>query len=265
MILDLLTFIVFNMKVLIVEDEYHAQKYLSNLLKEIIPTVQILGTLDSVEDTVDWFYNHPAPDLIFMDIQLADGISFSVFKKVKVNAPVIFTTAFDQYTLQAFKVNSVDYLLKPVDQVDLQKAIDKYRQIYESNTAFDQESLLKVINSLQGKEKFRQRVLIKQGKDFIYLPVEEIAYLYSTDGMTFTVDMHNKRHLVDAALDTIEKELNPEDFYRISRKQIIHIQSVTKIFAYYNHRLKLELKPQSKVDAIVSRDRVKAFKAWLGE
>ena len=251
------------MKILIIEDEYHAQKYLSNLLKKIIPTAQILDMLDSVEDAVDWFNEHPTLDLIFMDIQLADGLSFNIFKKVEINAPVIFTTAFDQYALQAFKVNSVDYLLKPIDEVDLQKAIDKYQQIYATNTTFNQASLLKVINSFQQKEKFRQRFLIKQGKDFIYLPVEEIAYLYSADGMTFIIDKYKKRHLLDTTLDAIEKELNSKNFYRISRKQIIHIQSVAKIFAYFNHRLKLELRPESKVEAIVSRERVKEFKAWL--
>jgi len=227
-----------NMKILIIEDEYHAQKYLSNLLKVVLPEAQILEMLDSVEDAVDWFNNNAAPDLIFMDIQLADGLSFTIFKKVEVNAPVIFTTAFDQYTLQAFKVNSVDYLLKPIDEEDLQKAVDKYQQIYATDTTFNQESLLKVINSFQQKENYRQRFLIKQGKDFIYLPVEEIAYLYSADGMTFIMDKHKKRHLLDTTLDKIEKELNPKNFYRISRKQIIHIQSVTKIFSYFNHRLK---------------------------
>ncbi len=251
------------MKILIIEDEYHAQKYLSNLLKKVIPTLHILDMLDSVEDAVDWFNSNASPDLIFMDIQLADGLSFSIFKKVEIDAPVIFTTAFDQYTLQAFKVNSVDYLLKPIDEVDLQKAIDKYQQIYGTNTTFNQASLVKVINSFQQKENFRQRFLIKQGKDFIYLPVEEVAYLYSSEGMTFIIDTRKKRHLLDTTLDAVEKELNPTNFYRISRKQIIHIQSVSKIFAYFNHRLKLELRPESKVEAIVSRERVKDFKAWL--
>lgn len=251
------------MKLLIIEDEYHAQKYLSNLLKQVIPSVQILDMLDSVEDAVDWFENNTVPDLIFMDIQLADGLSFNIFKKVEVNAPVIFTTAFDQYTLQAFKVNSVDYLLKPVDEVDLKTALDKFHKVYDNKKSYNQESLLKVINSFQQKENFRQRFLIKQGKDFIYLPVEEIAYLYSADGMTFIIDTHKKRHLIDTTLDNVEKELNPKNFFRISRRQIIHIQSVAKIFSYFNHRLKLDLQPESKVEAIVSRERVKDFKAWL--
>lgn len=251
------------MRVLIIEDEHHAQKYLSNLLITIVPSVQILDTLDSVEDAVEWLNEHPPPGLIFMDIQLADGLSFNIFKKVKVDAPVIFTTAFDQYMLQAFKVNSVDYLLKPIEEIDLQNAIDKYQQIYGTNAAFNQTSLLKVINSLQQKEHFRQRFLIKQGKDFIYLATDEIAYLYSSDSLTFIIDIYNKRLVTDTTLDTVEKELNPKDFFRISRKQIIHIQSIIKIFSYFNHRLKLQLKPESRVDAIVTRERVKEFKTWL--
>ncbi|MEM1121138.1 MAG: LytTR family DNA-binding domain-containing protein [Bacteroidota bacterium] len=251
------------MKILIVEDEYHAQKYLSNLIKQVVTSAQILDMLDSVEDAVDWFQNNAAPDLIFMDIQLADGLSFNIFKKVEVNAPVIFTTAFDQYTLQAFKVNSVDYLLKPIDEIELKKAMDKYDQLYGNNQVFNRESLLKVINSFQQKDNFRQRFLIKQGKDYIYLPIEDIAYFYSADGMTFAIDTHKKRHLLDSTLDNIDKELNPKNFFRISRKQIVHIQSVAKIFAYFNHRLKLDLKPESKVEAVVSRERVKEFKAWL--
>ncbi|MEM6317767.1 MAG: LytTR family DNA-binding domain-containing protein [Bacteroidota bacterium] len=145
----------------------------------------------------------------------------------------------------------------------MQTAIEKYQQIHGSKAAFDAQSLLKVINSLQQKEQYRQRFLIKQGKDYTYLPVEEVAYFYSTEGMTFAMDTHKKRHLLDVTMDQIEKELPPTYFYRISRKQIVHIQSVVKIFSYFNHRLKLDLKPTSKVEAIVSRERVKAFKAWL--
>jgi DNA-binding LytR/AlgR family response regulator len=251
------------MKLLIIEDEYHAQKYLVKLLKKIKPEAEILDRLDSVEESVEWFQNNPAPDLVFMDIQLADGLSFSIFKMVSVNAPVIFTTAFDQYTLQAFKVNSVDYLLKPVDEEDLKKAIKQYEQIYFNKANFDSNSLIQIINNLQQKQNYRQRFLIKQSNGFTHLSVDHIAYLYSEDGMTFLISTDNKRHLLDIPLDRIEKELNPKDFFRISRKQIIHIQSVSKIFTYFNHRLKLELKPASKLDAIVSRERVKEFKSWL--
>ena len=251
------------MKILIIEDEYHAVKYLSNLIKEVVPTAQILETLDSVSDAVEWLTNNPAPDLIFMDIQLADGLSFSIFKKVKVTAPVIFTTAFDQYTLEAFKINSVDYLLKPIEVTELRNAIQKYQDIHGSKTAFNPESLMQLMQNIQQPKPFRQRFLIKQGKDFIYLPIAEVAYVYSEEGMTFLITTANKRHLLDTTLDTLEKEVDPNEFFRISRKQIVHISSVTKIYSYFNHRLKVELQPSSKVEAIVSRERVKAFKNWL--
>lgn len=252
------------MKILLIEDEYHAQEYLIGLLKEVAPTSEILAKLDSVEDAVCWLQNNPVPDLIFMDIQLADGLSFSIFKKVKINAPTIFITAFDKYTLQAFKVNSIDYLLKPVDKDELQNAIDKFQNIYANKNNFDTDSLQKALLQLSPKNNFRQRFLIKQGKDFIYVPTENIAYFYSEESLTFLMDRKNKRHLIEAPLDQIEKELDPDQFFRINRKQIVHIKSIQKIFSFFNNRLKLSLIPESKLDAIVSRERVKVFKDWAG-
>ena len=251
------------MQILIIEDEYHAVKYLSNLMMKVIPDVQILETIDSIAETVDWLKTHPTPDLIFMDIQLADGLSFSIFNKIKVKSPVIFTTAFDQYTLQAFKINSIDYLLKPIDAVELKSAIDKYHEIYDKKFGFDSESLRQIMENFQSKKAFRQRFLIKKGKDFIYLPVQNVAYLYSENGLTFLMEKNKKRHLLDITLDVLEKELDGNDFYRINRKQIIHIQSVCKIFSYFNSRLKLQLIPENKEEVIVSRERVKEFKGWL--
>jgi len=158
------------MNILIIEDEYHAVKYLSGLIKQVIPNAQIVESIDSISDAVDWFNNNAAPDLIFMDIQLADGLSFSIFNKVKVTAPVIFTTAFDQYTLRAFKTNSVDYLLKPIDEQELKQAVDKYHTIYTSSNTFQTDSLRAVLESLQEKKTARQRFLVKQGKDMMYIP-----------------------------------------------------------------------------------------------
>jgi len=252
------------MKILLIEDEYHAQEYLTGLLKEVAPTVEILAKIDSVEDAVNWFENNPDPDLIFMDIQLADGLSFSIFKKVKVNAPTIFVTAFDKYTLEAFKVNSIDYLLKPVDAQELQNALDKYQRIHTSKHGFDADSLQKALARFSPKNNFRQRFLIKQGKDFIYVPTKNIAYFYSEDSLTFLMDRQNKRHLLEAPLDQIEKELDPDQFFRINRKQIVHIESIQKIFSFFNNRLKLNLTPDNKLEAVVSRERVKHFKEWVG-
>lgn len=252
------------MKILLIEDEYHAQEYLIGLLKEVAPTVEILAKIDSVEESVDWLANNPDPDLIFMDIQLADGLSFSIFKKIKVNAPTIFVTAFDKYTLEAFKVNSIDYLLKPVDAQELENALDKYERIHASKYGFNTDSLQKALSQFSPKNNFRQRFLIKQGKDFIYVPTKDIAYIYSEDSLTFLMDRQNKRHLLEAPLDQIEKQLDPDQFFRINRKQIVHIESIQKIFSFFNNRLKLNLAPESKAEAIVSRERVKYFKEWVG-
>jgi len=251
------------MKILIIEDEYHAVKYLSGLIKEVIPTAQILETIDSVSDAVEWINNNASPDLIFMDIQLADGLSFSIFNKVEVTAPVIFTTAFDQYTLRAFKTNSVDYLLKPIDGKELKQAVDKYHAIYTSPKTFQTDSLRAVLDSLQEKKTARQRFLVKQGKDMIYIPIKEVAYLYSEAGITFLMDIFNKRFIINTTLDTVESELDENEFFRISRKQIVHIGCVRKIQPYFNHRLSVVTQPASRVEAVVSRERVKGFKEWL--
>jgi len=251
------------MKLLIIEDEFHAVKYLSGIIKKVIPEAEIVDAIDSVSDAVEWFKNQPAPDLVFMDIQLADGLSFSIFEKVTVPAPVIFTTAFDQYTLQAFKTNSVDYLLKPVDEEELEKSIEKYKSIYKNNESNPNESLIAVLTNLQQQKNYRQRFLVKQGKDLFYIPIKETAYLYSEDGLTFLLDIFNKRHLLNNTLDALEKDLDPNDFFRISRKQIVHVGCVQKIQPYFNHRLILTTQPSSKVQAIVSRERVKEFKNWL--
>ncbi len=251
------------MNLLIIEDEFHAVKYLSGIIKKVVPNARIVDTLDSVSDAVEWFSNNTAPDLIFMDIQLADGLSFSIFEKVKVPAPVIFTTAFDQYTLQAFKINSVDYLLKPVDEEELKKAVDKFQSIYQQPESTTNDSLLAVLKTFQQKNPHRQRFLVKQGKDLFYIPIKETAYLYSEDGLTFLMDIFNKRHLLNTTLDAVEGELDPNEFFRISRKQIVHIDCVRKIQPHFNHRLVVQTQPSSKVEAIVSRERVKDFKGWL--
>jgi len=251
------------MKILIIEDEFHAVKYLSSIIGKVIPTAQIVDNIDSVSDAVEWFTNNPSPDLIFMDIQLADGLSFSIFDKVQVPAPVIFTTAFDQYTLQAFKTNSVDYLLKPVDEEELKMAVEKFQNIYQKDDENPNDSLLTVLRNLQQKNNFRQRFLVKQGKDLFYIPIKEAAYLYSEDGLTFLMDIFNKRHLLNTTLDNLEGELDSNEFFRISRKQIIHIGCVQKIQPHFNHRLVVQTQPSSKVEAIVSRERVKDFKSWL--
>lgn len=251
------------MKVLIIEDEFHAVKYLSGLLEELIPDLQILATLDTVEESVEWFQAQPAPELVFMDIQLADGLSFDIFKHVEVNAPVIFTTAFDQYTLRAFKLNSIDYLLKPVEKEELQAALAKYSKYHQAQPATDWQQLIANL-PIQQKDAYRQRFLTKQGKSLTYLLASDIAYLYSDEGITFAIDQNCKRFVLDTTIDRLQEELDPKDFFRINRGQIVHISSIKQIDSWFSHRLKIKLSPENgSLEHVVSRDRVKDFKAWL--
>ena len=252
------------MRLVIIEDEYHAHQHLMNLIREIEPEAEVLQVLDSVEDATAWFLENPAPDLIFMDIQLADGLSFEIFNQVELITPVIFTTAFDQYTLKAFKVNSVDYLLKPIEPEELRAAIGKFSEIHaEPAPSFDQQSIQRVFDNLRRQKTFRSRFLIKKGQTWQSVPVEEIAHLYSEDGLTFALDRENRRYQLDITLEKLQQELDPHDFFRINRKQIVGFSSIDKIHSWFNHRMKVNLRPAEPFESIVSRDKVKSFKAWL--
>lgn len=252
------------MKVLIIEDEYRAVQYLQGLLTNLIPDLQMMGTLDSVEEAVRWLPQNPDPDLIFMDIQLADGLSFDIFKHVNITAPIIFTTAFDQYTLRAFKMNSIDYLLKPVDEEELQAALNKYGKFFQPQPNHWQE-LIANLQIRQG-DAYRQRFLTKQGKSLSYLLAKDIAYFYSDEGLTFAVDQQGKRFVIEITIDRLQTELDPQHFFRINRGQIIHLQAIRQIHTWFSHRLKVDLHPAiGGVENIVSRDRVKDFKEWLDQ
>ena len=249
--------------ILIIEDEHYAAKRLQTLLAECMSDAHILGVCDSIEDSVEFLKNKPKPDLIFMDIQLADGLSFDIFKQVEVTSPIIFSTAFDEYTLQAFKVNSIDYLLKPVDNKELVAALEKFKTLHQNEVhPKNWQELLQAFQ--QPKKAYKTRFLVKSGQEFIRLNVENIAYYYSEDGLTFAVSKQGKRHIIDPTLDLLTEQINPEFFYRINRKQIVQIDSIEKIHTYFNNRLKLELKPALTDDVIVSRERVKDFKNWIG-
>ncbi len=249
--------------ILIIEDEHYAAKRLQTLLSDCLSDAHILSVCDSIEDSVEFLKNKPNPDLIFMDIQLADGLSFDIFKQIEVTVPVIFSTAFDEYTLQAFKVNSIDYLLKPVDKKELSHALEKFKTLHQNKIqAPDWQQLIQ--NFQQPQKVYKTRFLVKNGQEFIRLKVEDIAYYYSEDGLTFAVTQEGKRHIIDPALDQLSEQINPDLFYRINRKQIVQIDSIAKIHTYFNNRLKLDLRPTYSGDVIVSRERVKDFKKWIG-
>lgn len=254
------------MDILIIEDEIRAAQQLTTMLRNIAPALNILEVVESVEDSVSWFKNQKHPDLVFMDIQLADGLSFEIFQQVEIEAPVIFVTAFDQYSIKAFKVNSIDYLLKPIQEKDLHVAMDKYRKLYDqpSPVPLDALTIEKLINNL-AIDKSRKRFIVKEGASMTFVQIEDIAYFYSEEGISFLVTQQNKRYIVDMPLDAIEKDISAQDFARINRGQIIHIRSIQKIHPYFNHRLKLEVKGNTKLEFIVSRNRASAFKAWVNQ
>ena len=251
------------MKVLIIEDEHHAALRLQSLIKKLVQTVDILAVLDSVEDSVEWFQSNQIPDLVFMDIQLADGISFSIFQEVEIQAPVIFTTAFDQYSLKAFKVNSIDYLLKPIDSSELHLALKKYQNIYHKDSPAPYESLNQFLKNWDNQKNYKERFLIKKKDKYSFILSNEIAYFFSEDSLTFIVTKNEKTHIFDQSLNKLEPLLNPKQFFRINRKKIVHINAIQSFQGYLNNRLKIELIPAPKEAAIVSREKMKAFKEWV--
>lgn len=250
------------MRVLIIEDEPPAARQLEKLLREIRPDLELSGHADSVESAVRQLQQQPKPDLIFMDIQLADGLSFEIFPKVEVTAPVVFTTAYDHYTLRAFKVNSIDYLLKPVEPEELKSAMRKFEQVYQRQPAFDAALIDQLLRSMS-RPAFKERFLVKTGQALTFLPVEEIRYICSEEGLVYARTISAKKHHLDYTLDELEEVLDPSRFFRINRKLLVHIDSIRKISPYFNSRLIVELAPPADTDAIVSRDRVNSFKQWL--
>lgn len=253
------------MKTLIIEDEQPAAKRLAKLLAEHCPECQILDMIDSVEGAVKWLRNFAAPDLIFMDIQLADGLSFDIFSQISLTAPVIFTTAFDHYTLRAFKVNSVDYLLKPVDPAELVSAIEKYRLIYRQPETYDRSGLEKMLQSMLVQREFKERFLVKSGQHFVHVPISEIAYFFSEDGIAFVQCADGKKYIIEYTLDQLEGMLDNRLFFRINRQAIVKPESIRRISTWFNSRLKLELYPVHETNNVVSRERVQDFKRWMGQ
>lgn len=248
------------MRILIIEDEARAANQLKNLLKACGFPYELLGVLDSVEDAVTWFQNNAAPELVFLDIQLADGLSFEIFQKTTVESPIIFTTAFDQYAIQAFKVNSIDYLLKPIQQADLQTALDKFMKSAGPNKP-DPELLTQLLSNLQSPAT-RHGILVKEGGGFAHIKVSDLLYVYSEDSITFGVTA-NKRFIIDETLDQLYPTLDSGQFFRINRGQIVARSAIIKIDPYFNHRIKLQLNNSRDQEFIVSRPKTTDFKGWL--
>ncbi|NAS13292.1 LytR/AlgR family response regulator transcription factor [Poritiphilus flavus] len=248
------------MQVLIIEDEARAARQLQKLLASCGFSYELVGTIDTVEETVEWFRTNPSPDLVFMDIQLADGLSFEIFQSVTVEAPIIFTTAFDQYAIQAFKVNSVDYLLKPVQKDDLSLALDKFTRSNKPQS-LDPQILKQLLGSVQAQES-RSGILVKDGDGFVQILITDLLYAYSEESVTFGVTQA-RRFIVDETIDQLYQSLDPLSFYRINRAQIVAKSAITKIDRYFNHRLKLSVLNPRDQEFIVSRPKTTDFKDWM--
>lgn len=260
------------MNILIVEDEDLAVKKLKKTLLSVDESANVVGEADSIKSTVNWLENNPSPDLILMDIELADGQSFEIFNHVQVKSPVIFITSYDEYALKAFKVNSVDYLLKPVQKEDLTVALDKYRQMKkmyaaekETSSGISIDALVKELQQKLQTKDYRKRFLVKHGQKLVSVEVEEIAYFFSDGRLNFFKTFDNKKFVVDYTMDELNDMLDPDKYFRISRAFFISVNSVSQIHDYFGNRLMLQLKPESDKEAIVSREKVSDFKNWLGK
>lgn len=251
------------MNVVIIEDEILAARRLQRMLEALDPGINVVSILDSIEDAVDWFNLHAQPDLVLMDIMLADGQSFEIFEQTAVKAPVIFTTAYDEFAIRAFKVNSIDYLLKPVEPALLAAALHKLRTVKlpEENLKKALETLINAKPALP--DTYKSRFLVRSGDKFIPVPANEIAYFSFSDKLTFLTTFALKRFMLDHTLDELEKLVDPSQFFRLNRQYIAAFFSIKVVHNYFNGKLKVMVDPEIPEGIIVSKERAQSFKAWL--
>lgn len=251
------------MNIIIIEDEKPAARLLQRKVEKLGLKVDTL--LHSVEESVDWFSKNDHPDLIFLDIQLSDGLSFEIFERVGIKSAVIFTTAYDEYALKAFKLNSIDYLLKPIDEDELEVAVNKFkaRTPKPENFQFDFEQIKKMlVNPVE--KTYKSRFTVKIGQHLKVITTDEIECFFSENKGTYIHTTDNRDYLIDTTLEVLENEINPKDFYRVSRKFIIPLKSIKEIVLYSNSRLKVILPTYKDDDVVVSREKVSDFKEWIG-
>jgi two-component system response regulator LytT len=254
------------LRVLIIEDELPAQRLLKETLKEITFETEVIHCLNSIKSAVEWFKNNPHPEIVLLDIQLSDGLSFEIFKQVKMKSMIIFTTAYDEYVLQAFKFNSLDYLLKPVETEELQAAFEKYQQynkqfIQEINSSVDFTELASLIKNK--KSKYRKRFLIQSNESFFYLAIEQIAFFYSIQGITLAVTFEKREYPINFSLESLKEQIDPDIFFKVNRQVIINIQAIKRVYSYFDVKLKLETQPTHSEDIVIGKDKAASFKRWL--
>ncbi|WP_223034921.1 LytR/AlgR family response regulator transcription factor [Hanstruepera marina] len=250
------------MNVIIIEDEKPSARRLQRMLDKL--DIQAKTLLHSVEESIEWFENNQHPDLIFLDIQLSDGLSFEIFESVAIKSAIIFTTAYDEYALQAFKLNSIDYLLKPIDENELEKAIHQYRENFPVNKQVtldfsDIKNLL--VNPIE--REYKKRFSVKIGQHLKLVNIDDIECFYSENKGTYLHTVDGRNYLIDHTLEQLEEELEPQTFFRISRKFFVNINAIQDIISYTNSRLQIKLKSFDEQEVIVARERVKDFKNWL--
>jgi DNA-binding LytR/AlgR family response regulator len=256
------------MKIVIVEDEPYAQQELIRLLESSGRDFELLARIDSVEDSIEWFSGNTHPDLVFLDIQLADGLSFDIFKEIELHSAVIFTTAYDEYAIRAFELNSIDYLLKPVKSEALEAALHKYDRMKadmgEKKDRINEESLRKVVEMMSGKS-YKNRFLTKIGDQIRSISIEDTSYFMADDNIVFLVSKDGRKHIIEHTLEQLEATLDPNRFYRLNRTFITEVASIRKVSKYFNSRLVVELEPAAEEQVLVSRAKAKEFMAWLDQ
>ena len=255
------------MTTIIIEDEKPAARLLQRKLEKL--NIQVGVMLHSVEEALDWFSKNEHPDLIFLDIQLSDGLSFEIFEKVEIKSAVIFTTAYDEYALRAFKLNSIDYLLKPIDEDDLEIAVAKFKsllpkqELQTQSLGIDFEQIKRMLTN-PFEKNYKKRFTVKIGQHLKVISIDEIECFFSENKGTYLHTFDNRNYLIECTLELLEQELDPADFFRISRKFIIPLKAIKEIVLYSNSRLKVILPSFKEEDVIVSREKVSDFKTWIG-
>ncbi len=247
-------------RVLLIEDELPAAKRLSKLITEIAPDFEIIQTCDSIESAVAFLKNSDQPDLLFLDVQLGDGISFEIFKQVDVNCPIVFTTAYDEYVFRAFELNSIDYLMKPIHKDELARSIDKFNKLNKPH-----QSDWQFISSILQKDNatYKQRFLVSSGANLITVKTTEVAYFYSVERSTFLTSTQGKSYAVDFSLDKLEEILSPKEFFRVNRQYLVSMNAIKKINVLSKSRMKIILEPLSTDEVFVSNARTHEFRIWL--
>jgi two-component system, LytTR family, response regulator len=250
------------MRTIIIEDEKPAAEKLMKAIAKADASIDVITVCNSIESATGWLKNNPMPDLIFMDIELTDGLSFKIFEKTNISCPVIFTTAYDEYWQEAFEHNSIDYLLKPIKQDKLEAALSKYEMLKK----YFSQNLNNLLDAQkQPQSEFKKRFLVKRGTDYFSIKTEDIAYFYATHKLICMVDSKAQKFILDQSLSDIEKQLDPLLFYRVNRKYLVQMNAIKKIKTYPKSKLQLELEPVIADEIIISQENVSAFKEWMGQ